>query len=52
MYIWTDKAEARAQKLNLEARQAEQPAVCGNDPVSGQIAQAWLKMEYIKEVVE
>jgi hypothetical protein len=50
MYIWTEKAETRAQELNLEARPAGQPATCGNEPVTGQIAQAWLKKGYIKVV--
>jgi len=50
MYIWTNKAETKARELKLEARQAEQPATCGDQLVNGQIAQAWLKMGYVKEV--
>ena len=48
MYIWTKKAEDRAKKLGLEDRPAGIEAWCGNNPVGGQIAQAWLELGYIK----
>ena len=52
MYIWTNKAESKAQELNLEAHQAGQLATCAGKLVNGQIAQAWLKMGYIREVAQ
>lgn len=49
MYIWTEKAEARAKELGLEERKVGQLATCGYDEVYGQTAQAWLKSGYIEE---
>jgi hypothetical protein len=48
MYKWTKKAEDRAKEIGVEARPEGIEAWCGNHPVSGQIAQAWLELGYIK----
>lgn len=50
VYVWTKKAEESAAKLGLEVRRAGEPAYCGYAPVSGQVAEAWLRKGYIKEV--
>lgn len=48
MYVWTKKAEEVAKEMGLEPRKAGDTAKCGKDPLSGQIAQTWLKNGYIK----
>ena len=50
VYIWTEKAERRAQELNLEERKAGTIAYCGLKLLQGgQIAQSWLKSGYVEE---
>lgn len=49
-YVWTTKAELEAKNRGLEKRRAGAIATCGYGYVSGQIAQAWLKIGYIESV--
>ena len=49
-YVYTAKAEQRANELGLDNRKEGALATCGHDPISGTIAQAWLSKGYIKEV--
>lgn len=48
MYVWTKKAEKRAEELGLEPRKAGNIAMCGYSPVTGLTAMAWLESGYIK----
>lgn len=48
MYVWTKKAEKRAEELGLETRKAGDIAMCGYSPVSGLTAMAWLESGYIE----
>ncbi|WP_312694098.1 hypothetical protein [Caproiciproducens sp.] len=49
-FVWTEKAEARAQKLGLDERKAGTVAHIGKEILTdGQTAQAWLKDGYVQE---
>ena len=43
MYVWTKKAEKRAEELGLEPRKAGDIAMFGYSPVSGLTEMAWLE---------
>jgi hypothetical protein len=49
MYVYTKYGEEKAKELGFNDRIAGEVAYCGKEPVSGQIAQAWLKSGYIEE---
>lgn len=50
MYIYTEKAEKRAEELGLEPRRAGTVAMCGSILLSGMIGKAWEKKGYVYEV--
>lgn len=47
MWIYTKLGEETGKKYGF-SRPAGQPAMCGNEPVKGPTAQAWLKIGYIE----
>lgn len=47
MYIFTEKAEKRAEEVGVEPRRAGTVAMCGRKAVSGMTALAWKKKGYI-----
>ena len=49
-YVYTEKGEASAKALGFTDRKAGEVAMCGNKPVSGMTAQAWVAKGYIREV--
>lgn len=50
-YIYTEKAEKRANELGLEERKAGTVAMFGGKPLKdGLTATAWEKKGYVKEI--
>lgn len=47
MWVYTKLGEEVGKRYGF-TRQAGQPAMCGNEPVKGQTAQAWSKLGYIE----
>lgn len=50
IYVYTTKAEKRAEEIGVEPRRAGTIALCGWKPVDGLIASAWVRKGYIYEV--
>lgn len=50
IYVYTTKAEKRAEEIGVEPRRAGTIAMCGWKAVSGMTAMAWKKKGYIYEV--
>lgn len=48
-YVYTAKGEQRAKEIGVEPRKEGTLAMSGYEPVSGFVAQAWLKKGYIRE---
>lgn len=49
MYIYTEKAQRRAEEIGVEPRRAGTIAMCGWRAVSGLVALAWKEKGYIYE---
>jgi hypothetical protein len=48
MYVYTEKGEEIARRLNLEERKAGTQALAGGEPLrGGPTAQEWLKRGYV-----
>lgn len=50
MYIYTEKAQRRAEEIGVEPRRAGTVAMCGWEAVDGLIAEAWENKGYIYKV--
>jgi hypothetical protein len=48
-YVWTEKAEARANELGLEKRLIGQPATYAGGTITGMVKAAWVELGWIRE---
>lgn len=50
MYIYTEKAQKRAEEIGVEPRRIGTVAMCGWKAVDGLTAKSWEKKGYVYEV--